>query len=122
MPDDISTLMTDDMTPNEKSQSTAVAGSAIEAAVSGAGEMPNLRAMMRIPVELKVVVGSATLSFVQLTHLVSGQIIALDSKVGDKVDVVVNGQVIARGDIVVIDADQSRFGVVVSELVEPIAA
>lgn len=85
------------------------------------GEMPNFRAMMRIPIDLKVVVGSTTLSFVQLTNLVAGQLITLDRRIGDKVDVVANGQVVARGDIVVIDAEQSRFGVVISELVESLA-
>jgi flagellar motor switch protein FliN len=81
--------------------------------------MPNLHAMMRIPVDLKVIVGSASLSFVGLTSLTIGQIISLDRRVGDKVDIVANGQIIARGDIVVMEADQNRFAVAISEIVGP---
>lgn len=79
----------------------------------------NLRAIMRIPVTIKVVVGSTTLPIAALAALAPGSVVPLDRNVGDKVDVVANGRVIARGAIVVIDGDASRFGVAIDALVEP---
>jgi flagellar motor switch protein FliN len=78
----------------------------------------NLRAIMRIPVTIKVVVGSTTLPIATLAALAPGSVVPLDRNVGDKVDVVANGRVIARGAIVVIDGDATRFGVAIDALVE----
>ncbi|WP_296205339.1 FliM/FliN family flagellar motor switch protein, partial [uncultured Hyphomicrobium sp.] len=38
-------------------------------------------------------------------------------KVGEPVDVVVNGRIIARGEVVVLDEDNSRFGVSLTEVI-----
>jgi flagellar motor switch protein FliN/FliY len=48
-----------------------------------------------------------------------GQVVALDHRVGEPVDIVVNGRVIARGEVVVVDDDSSRFGVSLTEIVGP---
>ncbi len=47
--------------------------------------------------------------------------VALDHRVGEPVDIVVNGRVIARGEVVVVDDDSSRFGVSLTEIVGPTA-
>ncbi len=49
--------------------------------------------------------------------LARGAIVSLDQRVGDPVDVVVNGTVIARGEIVVVDDASQRFGVSLLEVV-----
>jgi flagellar motor switch protein FliN len=77
----------------------------------------NLRAIMRIPVTIKVVVGCATLPIAELTALERGSLVPLDRQAGDKVDVVANGRVIARGQVVVIDGEASRFAVSIDEIV-----
>ena len=46
-----------------------------------------------------------------------GSIISLDQRVGDPVDIVVNGKVVARGEIVVVDEASQRFGVSLLEIV-----
>jgi flagellar motor switch protein FliN/FliY len=46
-----------------------------------------------------------------------GAVVPLDRKVGEPVDVVVNGRVIARGEVVVLDEDNSRFGVSLTEVI-----
>ena len=51
-----------------------------------------------------------------------GAIGPLDHRVGEPVDVVVNGRVIARGEVVVVEDDNSRFGVSLTEIVGPAAA
>jgi flagellar motor switch protein FliN/FliY len=81
------------------------------------GSGGNLEMIMRIPVTVKVVLGSATMPVAYLTQLGRGAVIALDRRVGDPVDVVVNGRVIARGEVVVVDEATSRFGISLTEVV-----
>jgi len=78
---------------------------------------PNLGAILSIPVTVQVVLGSTSLPVAGLMKLARGAIVALDQRVGDPVDVVVNGTVIARGEIVVVDEASQRFGVSLLEVV-----
>jgi flagellar motor switch protein FliN len=80
-------------------------------------EAPNLGAILSIPVTVQVVLGSASLPVAGLMKLARGAIVSLDQRVGDPVDVVVNGTVIARGEIVVVDEASQRFGVSLLEVV-----
>jgi flagellar motor switch protein FliN/FliY len=75
--------------------------------------------IMRIPVVVQVVVGSATLPVASLLKLGRGAVIPLDHRVGDPVDIVVNGRTIARGEVVVVEDDGARFGVTLTEICEP---
>lgn len=83
---------------------------------TGSSEGDSRRAVMRIPVTLKVVLGSASMPVASLAKLKKGSLIALDRKVGDAVDITVNGHLVARGEIVVIDEQTSRFGVSITEI------
>ncbi|MGY2047694.1 flagellar motor switch protein FliN [Methylobacterium sp. JK268] len=83
----------------------------------GAGR--NLDAVLRIPVLIQVVLGSATMPVANLMKLGRGAIVPLDHRVGEPVDVMVNGRVIARGEVVVVEEDNSRFGVSLTEIVGP---
>ena len=83
---------------------------------SGAGPT-NLGAILSIPVTVQVVLGSTSLPVSGLMKLARGAIVSLDQRVGDPVDVVVNGTVIARGEIVVVDDATQRFGVSLLEVV-----
>jgi flagellar motor switch protein FliN len=77
----------------------------------------NLSAILSIPVTVQVVLGSTSLPVSGLMKLARGAIVSLDQRVGDPVDVVVNGTVIARGEIVVVDDASQRFGVSLLEVV-----
>jgi flagellar motor switch protein FliN/FliY len=79
----------------------------------------NLDSILRIPVLIQVVLGSATMPVANLMKLGRGAIVPLDHRVGEPVDVVVNGRVIARGEVVVVEDDNSRFGVSLTEIVGP---
>jgi flagellar motor switch protein FliN/FliY len=78
---------------------------------------PNLGTILSIPVTVQVVLGSTTLPVSSLMKLGRGAVISLDQRVGDPVDIVVNGKVVARGEIVVVDETSQRFGVSVVEIV-----
>jgi flagellar motor switch protein FliN/FliY len=74
-------------------------------------------AILRIPVTIQVVLGSAKMPVAHLMKLGRGAVVALDQRVGEPVNVVVNGRIVARGEVVVVDEDNSRFGVSLTEIV-----
>jgi flagellar motor switch protein FliN len=82
----------------------------------------NLDTILRIPVTVQVVLGSALMPVSNLLKLGRGAVIPLDHRVGEPVDVIVNGRLIARGEIVVVEDDNSRFGVSLTEIVGPSGA
>jgi len=77
----------------------------------------NLDTILKIPVLVQVVLGSASMAVSNLLKLGRGAVIPLDHRVGEPVDVVVNGRVVARGEVVVVEEDNSRFGVTLTEIV-----
>jgi len=97
----------------------ALAGSAHDEAETLAATHAgyNLDSIMRIPVSIQVVLGSATMPVASLMKLGRGAVVPLDHRVGEPVDVVVNGRVVARGEVVVVEDDNSRFGVSLTEIV-----
>jgi flagellar motor switch protein FliN/FliY len=82
----------------------------------------NLETILRIPVSVQVVLGSATMPVANLLKLGRGAVIPLDHRVGEPVDVVVNGRLVARGEVVVVEDDNSRFGVSLTEIIGPTGA
>ena len=83
------------------------------------GNARNIDSILRIPVLMQVVLGSATMPVANLMKLGRGATVPLDHRVGEPVDIVVNGRVIARGEVVVVEDDNSRFGVSLTEIVSP---
>ena len=77
---------------------------------------PNMDLIMRIPVTVQIVLGTATMPVANLAKLGRGAVVPLDRRVGEPVDVVVNGKVVARGEVVVTDEDNSRFGISLTEV------
>ncbi len=88
-----------------------------EANLAGLGGAANMDAIMRIPVKVQVVLGSATMPVAKLMKLGRGAVVPLDHRVGEPVEVVVNGRLIARGEIVVMEEDNARLGVSLTEIV-----
>jgi flagellar motor switch protein FliN/FliY len=79
----------------------------------------SLETILRIPVMVQVVLGSAHMPVSHLLKLGRGAVVPLDRRIGEPVDVVVNGRVVARGEVVVVEDDNSRFGVSLTEIVGP---
>ncbi len=92
-----------------------------DAASTPAPGARNLETILKISVVVQVVLGSATMPVSTLLKLGRGAVIPLDHRVGEAVDVMVNGRIIARGEIVVVEDDNSRFGVSLTEIVSPSA-
>lgn len=72
--------------------------------------------IMDIPVEVQIVLGSSQMSVSDLMGLQRGSTVALDRRIGEPVEVTVNGRLIARGEITVLESDPSRFGIRLTEI------
>ena len=70
-----------------------------------------------IPVEINIVMGTARLTVARLMELENGEVVELDRRVGEPLDIAVNGRNIAKGEIVMMDDDPTKFAIQVTELV-----
>ncbi|MGD0639683.1 MAG: flagellar motor switch protein FliN [Roseiarcus sp.] len=103
--------MDDDLQPQSAPQES---DASIGAAPSPS---PKYDAILSIPVTVQVVLGATTMPVASLMKLGRGAVISLDQKVGDPVDIVVNGRIVARGEVVVVDEESARYGVSLIEIV-----
>ena len=62
-----------------------------------------------IPLQVQAVIGRADLSVAELNDLSEGSTVALQSRVGDPIDIMVNGIKIATGQMQVSEEDPDRF-------------
>ncbi len=83
---------------------------------AGSGLNSNLDLIMDIPIDVHVVLGTSRISVSNLMNLQEGAVVALDKKIGEPVDITVNGRRIARGEITVLEDDDTRFGVKLIEV------
>jgi flagellar motor switch protein FliN/FliY len=75
--------------------------------------MDNLKLVMGIPVQVSVELGRVHKKVKEVLEYGRGTIIQLDKHAGAQVDVIINGQKIAKGDVVVVD---ENFGVRITEI------
>ena len=85
-------------------------------ATSGSASSENLRVLENIEVQLAVEVGNTEIKIRDLLRLKEGSVIELDRLAGDPLDILVNGTMIAKGEIVMVG---ERFGVRFTEIVDP---
>jgi flagellar motor switch protein FliN len=76
----------------------------------------NTSLIMNIPVDVQIVLGSAEMPVSELMALRKGSTVALNRRIGEPVDVVVNGRKIAKGEITVLENEPSRFGIKLTEI------
>jgi flagellar motor switch protein FliN/FliY len=89
---------------------------AFDSGADALGGGRNLEAILRIPVVVQAILGTASMPVANLMKLGRGAIVPLDHRIGEPVDIVVNGRVVARGEVVVLEEDSSRFGVTLTEI------
>lgn len=86
----------------------------VPAADGAPAGMDGLQRLAQVRVELSVEVGRTTMSLGEALALGPGSVIALDRMADQPVDLLVNGKLVARGEVVVID---SEYGLRVTEVV-----
>lgn len=75
----------------------------------------DLEAVYDIPVKVSAILGKTRMKVSQLMNLNKGAIIELDRKVGEAIDVYVNNNLVARGEVVVVD---DKLGITMTEIVK----
>ncbi len=83
-------------------------------AAPGAG--PNLDVILDIPVTLSMEVGGTEITIRNLLQLNQGSVVELDRLAGEPLDVLVNGTLIAHGEVVVVN---EKFGLRLTDIVSP---
>jgi flagellar motor switch protein FliN len=76
----------------------------------------DLDMVLEIPVSLTVELGRTKLPIKELLQLAQGSVVELDGFAGEPMDILVNGCLIAHGEVVVVN---DRFGVRVTDIVTP---
>ncbi|MEZ0537776.1 flagellar motor switch phosphatase FliY [Caldicellulosiruptoraceae bacterium PP1] len=76
----------------------------------------NIDLLMDVPLEITVELGRTNKLIKDILEFSTGTIIELDKLAGEPVDILVNGKVIAKGEVVVID---ENFGVRITDIVNP---
>ena len=76
----------------------------------------NLRVLENIDVQMTVEVGRSEITIRDLLRLSEGSILELDRLAGDPLDILINGTMIAKGEVVMVG---ERFGIRFGEIIEP---
>lgn len=79
------------------------------------GEKQNLDLLLDVEIPISVEVGRAQMSLDDVLKLVPGSVIALDKKAEEPVDLRVNGKLVARGEVVLVD---DVYGLRVTQIVD----
>jgi flagellar motor switch protein FliN/FliY len=88
--------------------------------ISSTHRLPH--AVLRIPVSVQVVIGTARLPLSKVAELKPGTTITLEEKLGTSARVLVNGREVARGELFVLDGEGDRLGLTITEIAEANAA
>ena len=82
----------------------------------GAGPMQDIQMVLDIPVQLSVELGRTRVPIKYILQLAQGSIVELDALAGEPMDVLINGYLIAQGEVVVVN---DKFGIRLTDIVTP---
>ena len=80
------------------------------------GSLQDIDLILDSPVKLTVELGRTKMTIKELLRLSQGSVVALDGLAGEPLDILINGYLIAQGDVVVV-AD--KFGVRITDIITP---
>lgn len=80
------------------------------------GSLQDIDLILDIPVKLTVELGRTKMTIKELLRLSQGSVVALDGLAGEPLDTLINGYLIAQGEVVVV-AD--KFGVRITDIITP---
>jgi flagellar motor switch protein FliN/FliY len=79
------------------------------------GEAEALQTLYDIPVNITAVLGRAQIEVNNLVELGKGDVVELDRKVGEAIDIFVNNRLVARGEVVLVE---DRLGITMTEIIK----
>lgn len=83
---------------------------------TGGEGSPDLDVILDIPVRISMEVGNTEISIRNLLQLNQGSVIEMDRLAGEPLDVLVNGTLIAHGEVVVVN---EKFGIRMTDVISP---
>ncbi|MCY4743623.1 flagellar motor switch protein FliN [Pelomonas sp. UHG3] len=86
------------------------------APTSAAGPAGDINMILDIPVQLTVELGRTRIPIKNILQLAQGSVVELDALAGEPMDVLVNGYLIAQGEVVVVN---DKFGIRLTDIVTP---
>jgi flagellar motor switch protein FliN/FliY len=87
-----------------------------ESAVMAGGSDVNLDGILDIPVTISMEIGRTQINIRNLLQLNQGSVVELDRLAGEPMDVMVNGTLIAQGEVVVVN---EKFGIRLTDVISP---
>lgn len=122
MSDNSKTAKTQETIVNEKKsgQAGGMLEGLVRALTDGDQSGESVSAMLNVRMDVQIVIGRASLPLSNLISLSQGAVVELDRRIGDPIDVVVNGQVVARGELV--SGGDNGLGVKLTEIVKEVVA
>jgi len=104
--------------PGEQpAQAAAAEFDSLEDTSSGpAAEGENLDVILDIPVTISMEIGRTNISIRNLLQLNQGSVVELDRLAGEPMDVLVNGTLVAHGEVVVVN---EKFGIRLTDVISP---
>jgi len=88
----------------------------LQSSSSSSGEDLNLDVILDIPVTIAMEIGNTKINIRNLLQLNQGSVVELDRMAGEPLDVVVNGTLIAHGEVVVVN---EKFGIRLTDIISP---
>ena len=85
--------------------------------IGASGSTNRVDLVLGIPIDVQITLGSSRMAVSSLMNLSEGATIALDRKIGEPVDIMVNGKLIGRGEITVLETDDTKFAVKIIEVI-----
>ena len=85
-------------------------------AEGGATAHNDLDMILDIPVQLTVELGRTRIPIKHILQLAQGSVVELDAMAGEPMDVLVNGTLIAQGEVVVVN---DKFGIRLTDIITP---
>lgn len=86
----------------------------LQDATAGLAQGNNFRLLADIPVRMSVEVGSTSLRLAEVMNLAEGAVVELDRQADELLDIMVNGTLIAKGEVVQVNG---RFGIRVVDVI-----
>ncbi len=86
-----------------------------ESRAGGSGEV-QLDAILDVPVTISMEIGRTQITIRNLLQLNQGSVVELDRLAGEPMDVLVNGTLIAKGEVVVVN---EKFGIRLTDIISP---
>ena len=88
----------------------------LQSSASASSDDVNLDVILDIPVTISMEIGSTKINIRNLLQLNQGSVVELDRMAGEPLDVVVNGTLIAHGEVVVVN---EKFGIRLTDIISP---